>query len=116
MGLRTCGKGRVFHLRDGGSKKKHWLDSAELKYNETFVQGVKDVLNVGTLFLTYPMFYACFFQMGSRWTFQAAKMNGKMTSYVYMMPEQLQLSNTILVIVLVRLFDSFLYPCLGKAQ
>ena len=42
--------------------KQHWIDSATEKFDEDFVKGVKDVLNVGVLFITYPAFYALFEQ------------------------------------------------------
>ena len=41
---------------------QHWIDSATEKFDDNFVKGVKDVLNVGVLFITYPAFYALFEQ------------------------------------------------------
>ena len=40
-----------------------WLFFASKKFDASFVLGVRDVLNVGTLFLTYPVFFALFEQM-----------------------------------------------------
>ena len=48
--------------------EKHWIDIAIKHFGIEFVQGVKDVLNVGVLFITYPVFYALFEQLVSKGT------------------------------------------------
>ena len=46
--------------------EKHWLDPATKYYDVKFVNGVKDIMNVGVLFLFYPVFWALFEQIVSK--------------------------------------------------
>ena len=54
------------------------------------------------------------FIKGSRWTFQASRMNGHLGDWRVILPDQMQVANAILVIFLVKIFDLFIYPWLGK--
>ena len=40
-----------------------WLDGALIKFDAEFIGGVRDVLHVGALFLTYPVFFALYEQV-----------------------------------------------------
>lgn len=97
------------------TRQNDWLKPAETKYGANFVLGVRDVLSVCVLYMTFPVFWALFDQMGSRWTFQAARMNRSVGQYV-LLPDQIQLFNSFLVIVLVKFFDVLVYPVLGKSH
>ena len=44
-------------------QQHHWLDEAEEKFGTYFVSDVKVVLNIGVLFVTYPVFWTLYFQM-----------------------------------------------------
>jgi len=65
------------------------------------------------LFLLYPMYWALYDQQGSRWTIQAMKMNG-FTFGWQILPDQMQVANPILILLLIPLFDQVIYPVLGK--
>lgn len=54
-----------------------------------------------------------FCYQGSRWTFQAVHMNGKIWNYT-IKPDQMQAVNPILIMIFIPLFDFVLYPALGK--
>ena len=41
----------------------HWIDASEEKLGSHFVSDVKVVLNIWTLFATYPVFWTLFYQM-----------------------------------------------------
>ena len=50
---------------------------------------------------------------GSRWTFQAARMDGTLGS-ITILPDQFQIANPLLILALVPTFDSVIYPLSTK--
>ena len=50
---------------------------------------------------------------GSRWTFQATRMNGKVGS-VMILPDQMQVINAALILIYIPIFDKLVYPALSK--
>ena len=46
---------------------------------------------------------------GSRWTFQAARMDGQVGSF-RILPDQMQVINPVLIIVFIPIFDKGIYP------
>lgn len=91
----------------------HWLEYAEPKYSQKLISDIKSVLKVLTLFLLLPFFWALFDQQGSRWTFQATRMNGDI-GFTKIKPDQMQLINPLLILVFIPLFDVAVYPILSK--
>ncbi|XP_078741948.1 solute carrier family 15 member 2-like, partial [Lampetra fluviatilis] len=57
-------------------KRDHWLDWARESYNGRLIAQIKMVFKVLFLYLPLPMFWALYDQQGSRWTFQATRMDG----------------------------------------
>ena len=51
---------------------------------------------------------------GSRWTLQANKMDGRITDNFYWRPDQVQIFNPVLVLILVPIFETVIYPLLKK--
>lgn len=97
-------------------KKASWLDYADdAKYSESLRNDIRAVGRVLLLFVPLPVFWALYDQQGSRWTFQANNMNGRMGSWV-IKPDQMQIVNPILIMILLPLFDSVLYPALAKVN
>jgi len=95
------------------TKYSHWLDVAVDKFDQDTLDDIKAVYRVGVLFLLYPMYWALYDQQGSRWTIQAMKMNG-FTFGWQILPDQMQVANPILILLLIPLFDQIIYPVLGK--
>ncbi|XP_011187890.1 peptide transporter family 1 isoform X4 [Zeugodacus cucurbitae] len=93
--------------------RKHWLDYAEAKSGQKMVADTKVLLKILTLFLPFPVFWALFDQQGSRWTFQATRMNGETFGYV-IKPDQMQVVNPLLILGMIPLFTYVLYPILAK--
>ena len=79
------------------------------------VQDVKDTFRVLKLFLPLPIFWALFDQQGSRWTFQAANMDGKIGSFT-ILPDQMQVANPLLILMFIPLFNGCLYPLFNKLR
>ncbi|CAH1793140.1 unnamed protein product [Owenia fusiformis] len=109
--------GRALKNKCGGKfdKKDHWLDYAEDKYDHTFLNDVKAVFRVLLLFLPLPVFWALFDQQGSRWTLQAGTMNGDYGAFK-LKPDQIQALNPVLVILLIPVFESVIFPLLTKCK
>ncbi|KAF3426273.1 hypothetical protein E2986_07246, partial [Frieseomelitta varia] len=96
-----------------GEKRKYWLDYADDKYDRLLINDIKSALQVMVLFIPIPIFWALFDQQGSRWTFQATRMNGEIGNFL-IEPDQMQVFNPLLVLIFIPLFESWLYPLMGK--
>merc|ERR1719278_1130990 len=94
-------------------KKEHWMDHAKEKYENSLVEDVKTLLRVLVIFIPIPVFWALFDQSGSRWTFQAQRLNGMIGSTI-IKPDQMQIVNPLLILALIPLFDQLIYPMFAK--
>ncbi|XP_046631111.1 solute carrier family 15 member 2-like [Daphnia pulicaria] len=97
-----------------GEKHDHWLDFASDKFDKQLIEDVKRVLSVGFVFIPLPVFWALYDQQGSRWTFQATRMNGDLGGVV-IKPDQMQIVNPLLILILVPIFETVIYPCFKKS-
>lgn len=77
------------------------------------VSDIKSVLKILLLFVPLPVFWALFDQQGSRWTFQATRMNGNI-GFTEIKPDQMQVINPLLILVFIPIFDCAIYPILSK--
>ncbi|XP_016980154.1 peptide transporter family 1 [Drosophila rhopaloa] len=92
--------------------REHWLDYADAKYDRQLIDDVKVLMRVLFLYLPLPVFWALFDQQGSRWTFQATRMDGDMGSWD-IKPDQLQVLNPLLILLFIPLYDVAFYPVLS---
>ncbi|XP_032597165.1 peptide transporter family 1 [Drosophila grimshawi] len=92
--------------------REHWLDYADHKYERQRIADVKVLMRVLFLYLPLPVFWALFDQQGSRWTFQATRMDGNMGSWD-LKPDQLQVLNPLLILAFIPLYDLAFYPALS---
>lgn len=60
-----------------------------------------------------PIFWALFDQQGSRWTFQATRMDGNLGGWA-IKPDQIQVINPLLILIFIPLFDTLIYPLISK--
>ncbi|KAI5644186.1 POT family domain-containing protein [Phthorimaea operculella] len=91
----------------------HWLDSTQHQYDKRFIQDVKRTLKIMMLFTVLPVFWALLDQMGSRWTLQATKMRGNF-GFFTVKPDQMQVVCPICILILIPLFQKYVYPFLEK--
>lgn len=124
--------GRKFRNKE--EKHEHWIDFAGDKFDRQLIQDIKQVLRVLLLYVPIPVFWALFdqqvwiaflqfsdgidsnvisFFQGSRWTFQATRMDGTLGA-ITIKPDQLQIVNPLLILALVPVFESVIYPCFKK--
>ncbi|XP_056871158.1 solute carrier family 15 member 1 [Takifugu flavidus] len=106
-------KNRYRHRSSNYPKREHWMDWAEDKYEKLLIAQIKMVLRVLFLYMPLPMFWTLFDQKGSRWTLQATTMNGNFGALV-IQPDQMQTFNPILILTLVPIMDSLIYPLIKK--
>ncbi|XP_041115916.1 solute carrier family 15 member 1-like [Polyodon spathula] len=106
---------RFKHRSKQYPKRQHWMDWASEKYDKRLVAQIKMVLKVLFLYLPLPMFWTLFDQQGSRWTFQATTMDGHFGS-IQIQPDQMQIVNPILIVILVPIVDRLVYPLIKKCK
>ena len=104
---------RAVKKKCNGEHAEHWMDLARDKYDGQLVEDVKSLLRVLVIFIPLPVFWALFDQTGSRWTFQATRMNGSLGTGT-IKPDQMQVVNPILVLIMLPLFDRVVYPVFNK--
>ncbi|CAF4745088.1 unnamed protein product [Pieris macdunnoughi] len=92
-------------------KRHHWLDHADDKFDSNLIEDVKSLLRVLVLFIPLPIFWALFDQQGSRWTFQADRMEQNIAGWT-LKADQMQVLNPLLILVFIPLFEVAIYPFL----
>lgn len=92
--------------------KEYWLEYAESTHGRKLVLETKILLNVLVLYLPLPFFWTLFDQQGSRWTFQATRMNGNIGFYE-LKPDQMQVINPLLILTFIPLYELIFYPLLS---
>ncbi|GAB0094456.1 peptide transporter family 1 [Sergentomyia squamirostris] len=93
--------------------REHWLDYAEEKHGKQLITEIKTLFNVLVLYIPLPVFWALFDQQGSRWTFQATRMDGQVGA-LHLKPDQMQVINPALILIFIPLYDIIFYPLLSK--
>lgn len=71
------------------------------------------MLKVLVLYIPLPLFWALCDQQGSRWTFQATRMDGNL-GFFELKPDQMFAFSSFLVLVFIPLNEVVLYPILAK--
>ncbi|XP_070494632.1 peptide transporter family 1-like [Chironomus tepperi] len=92
--------------------REHWLEYAEPKFGKKLVMETKILLNVLVLYIPLPIFWALFDQQGSRWTFQATRMDGDL-GWFTIKPDQMQVINPLLILTFIPLYELIFYPLLS---
>lgn len=92
--------------------REHWLDYSEKRWGKQLVDETRILLNVLRLYIPLPVFWALFDQQGSRWTFQATRMDGDLGFWT-IKPDQMQVINPLLILVFIPLYEVVFYPLLS---
>ena len=95
-----------------------WYDYARVEgaYGPEFLLQVRQIMQIIKIFSPITVFWALFDQQGSRWTYQAMLMDTCLgTTGMTIKPEQMQLTNAVLILVLIPVFNRLLYPGLAGA-
>ncbi|MGH8553187.1 MAG: MFS transporter, partial [Methylococcales bacterium] len=75
--------------------------------------GLAQLGRLSVIYLFVAMFWALFDQNGSSWVLQAQKMDRVIFGFK-ILPSQIQASNSLLILLLIPLFNLYLYPALGR--
>jgi solute carrier family 15 oligopeptide transporter 1 len=70
--------------------------------------------NILVVFAPISLFWALYDQQGSRWTYQALMMNGRLTDTIFIKPEQMGIFNALLILGLIPAFERIFYPVLAS--
>jgi len=92
---------------------EHWLDHEKERYPSQLVEDTKRLLKILVLFIPFPIYSALYMQQGSRWTYQATRMNGQIGNWE-IKADQMQLLNPIFSLILAPLFNLVVYPIFTK--
>lgn len=105
----------LYALSRRGQKKpgQSFLDIAREKYTDEEVDGAKSVASIIKVFCTVSVFWALFDQNASSWVIQAQQMNLHVFG-IDIEAAQIQALNPIMVMLLIPLFSSILYPLIEK--
>ena len=93
--------------------REHWLDYADDKYERNVIEDIKSTVKVLKLFIPLPIFWALFDQQGSRWTFQATRMDGEVFGYL-IKPDQFQVVNPLFIVIFIPIFQWVIYPFIER--
>ncbi|KAJ6638650.1 Peptide transporter family 1 [Pseudolycoriella hygida] len=114
MVSKCIGNAIITRVRDTSNVvREHWLDYSEPIYGRDLVDDVKSLMKILVLYIPLPFFWALQDQQGSRWTFQATRMNGEVGLFT-IKPDQMQVINPLFIILFIPLWDLFVYPMLAK--
>ncbi|XP_013147277.1 PREDICTED: solute carrier family 15 member 1-like [Papilio polytes] len=94
-----------------GPPLDHWLDYSAEKYGQKLVSDMKVVCSILYLYLPVPIFWSLFDQQGSRWTFQASRLRSEVFGMT-LMPDQLQVMNPAMVLVMIPVCSGGVWPIL----
>jgi dipeptide/tripeptide permease len=79
------------------------------------VKETKIVLNIIVLYLPLPIYWAVYMMQGSRWIFQATRMNNDIGFYKFQ-PDQIIVLNPLFIILTLPVCDYVLFPLLKKLK
>lgn len=77
------------------------------------INDIKEILRVLLLFVTFPLFWALFYQTSTGMIFQAKRLNDRIGSY-RIPPEITSSINPLLILLLIPIFEFIIYPFLEK--
>lgn len=98
------GRYKFVHIPPGGSSF----------IREVFSKtGLLTLLKLSVIYLFVAMFWALFDQTGSSWVLQAQKMDREVFGFE-VLPSQIQAVNPLLIMILIPLFSSYLYPAMAR--
>jgi proton-dependent oligopeptide transporter, POT family len=102
----------MYALGQKGQPGQHWLDAARSRFPEEAVEGAKAVIRISFIFLPVIIFWALFYQYGSRWVFQAEQMD---LHFIWNWESsQIQFLNSFFVLGLLGITTYGVYPALKK--
>ncbi len=84
------------------------------KYSAKAIDGIKAVYRVLAVFAFTPIFWALWDQNLSEWVLQATRLDLTIAGDFTILPEQINFINPLFLVLLIPVFNSFLFPYLDK--
>jgi POT family proton-dependent oligopeptide transporter len=101
---------KLFSRKPG---QKVWEAVSE-KYSAASIDGIKAVYRVLAVFAFTPIFWALWDQNLSEWVLQATRLDLRLSGDFSILPEQINFINPLFLVLLIPVFNSFLFPYLDK--
>lgn len=91
--------------------KNHWLYRASDKYDTKIIEDFRLIIRLIVLSLPMAMYWCLNEQLGSLWTLQAVRMNGKLPYIDYsLQPDQMYIVHPLTVLMMIPVYDLAIYP------
>lgn len=101
---------KLFSRKPG---QKVW-DAVGEKYSATSIDGIRAVYRVLAVFAFTPIFWALWDQNLSEWVLQATRLDLTIAGSFTILPEQINFINPLFLVLLIPVFNSFIFPMLEK--
>jgi len=111
---KTWGCMRYAMRNKGGAPVTHWLDRSKVPgqlWDDVFVDDLKRTLKACSVFLFYPFYWALYSNMSDNFINQGINMKRP----DWLGPEQLNVVNSLVLVLTIPIFDQFIFPRLRKA-
>lgn len=105
----------VSRFKSSGRRKDHWIDYAEGKYSQDFIDEVHTVLKITKLFIPLPIYYALLAQQDSSWTFQASQMDTTVFGFG-IEPDQAKAMGPVFLFTLIPIWTYVVVPLLRSCD
>ncbi|VDM63710.1 unnamed protein product [Angiostrongylus costaricensis] len=102
-------------FRRSAKPVSHWLDRAAPEHSPEMIEAVRSLVNVAAIFGPLVFFWALFDQQGSTWILQARRLDGRI-GWINALPEQINILNPLIVIIMVPVFEGIVYPFVRKVS
>lgn len=100
----------------GNSSSGGFLNRARARYSAEQIEGVRSVLGILAVFITIPMFWACYNQVYSTWVIQGGKMAplSMFNGGFELNGETMEAAGSVLVMIWVPVLTLLVYPWLER--
>jgi len=102
-------------ITSGVNTGTHFFDRAKAHYEAVEIDDTKQLMRVLAIFIPFPFFWALFEQQGSMWIIQAKGMDGRLGGMT-LLPDQMQVFNPVLVMIMIPVFEIAIYPALRACK
>lgn len=107
--IRTASREKRLAKERGDETKKKFLDYAIPIYSHKDVEDIRILYRVLLVFIPLPIFWSLFDQHSSKWVFMSKEMDTNLFG-IKIQPEHVQILNPLLLLIMVLVFDSIIFP------
>jgi POT family proton-dependent oligopeptide transporter len=93
---------------------RDWLDWAKIEYETDLVDGLRDVLHIGFIFILFPVYWAVFFEIMNLWITQATQTDLVLSPDAELSSGHVQLFRPLAVVICIPIWQIFMIPICNK--